>query len=368
MSLIPVTVLTDSQHHDGHRILDRILTNQNGQRITAIVPKQRRKKKRESLPGTILATRERLVRMGEGCACCTVRSDLMTKIRRIAANQSADHIVIWTEPNSDLTTLAKTFTVADGTGSVLSDVAQLEHLVMIVHAQNLLTSLPTSGVRALIQRIEIANVIVVDGLGELEMDGLEQVLAILGALNPEAHIVRGDRPDLGVTSLKGVQPFDLNQAQQRAAHDVPFKGSEENQVVSPFTYLARHPFHPYRLYQLLSTLPTGVLRAKGMFWVASHPNVAARLDIAGGSVETSPEGVWWDAVPMEQRPNSDAFRRFVRDWDPAYGDRCQEINGITLGLDEARLTTLLDACLLTKEELSTPEHWPAMEHPFHWPK
>lgn len=368
MGIIPVTVLTDSQHQDGSHILDRILTNQNGRRITAIVPKQGRKKKRESLPGTVLATRERLVRMGKGCACCTVRGDLMTKIRRIAVNQSADHIVIWAEPNSDLTTLAKTFTVADETGSVLSDVAHLEHLVMVVDAQNLLSSLHTSGVRSMIQRIELANVIAVDGLGELEMDGLEQVLAILDALNPEAHIARGDLPNLDLHSLKGAYPFDLSHAQQRAARDVPFKGSEENQLVSPFTYRARHPFHPYRLHQLLSHLPHGVLRAKGMFWVASHPNVAATLDIAGGSQETSPEGIWWDAVPIEQRPDSEAFRQFVRGWDPAYGDRCQEINGIALGLDEARLRTLLDACLLTKDELRTPENWPAMNHPFSWPK
>ena len=111
---VSVTVLAGTPGADGSRVLERILQGSNDIRLTAIVPKRGRKRKNSSGPnGSLLPTTERLVRMGEGCACCTVRGDLMTKVRRIAEEGSADHVVIQTSPGADLTTVAKTFTVAD---------------------------------------------------------------------------------------------------------------------------------------------------------------------------------------------------------------------------------------------------------------
>ena len=74
------------------------------------------------------------MRLGQGCACCTVRGDLLTKIKEIAAHKRADHIVIQSHLGDDLSMLAKTFTVADSRGTTLSDVAQLESVVTVERA------------------------------------------------------------------------------------------------------------------------------------------------------------------------------------------------------------------------------------------
>jgi G3E family GTPase len=359
-----VTVLTGL---DNNRTLERLLSQQGDARITAIVPKRGRSKKKSSYAASVLPTTERLVRMGKGCACCTVRGDLMTKIQRIAAEKTADHIVIQATPHSDLVTLAKTFTVANEAGAVLSDVARLESIVMVVDARNLLSTLETPSARAMVERIELANVIVVEGLANGHKDTNAHVLAILNALNSEARITPGDTEDIGLSSLKGEQPFNLADAQRRASQ--VNEGTHASEETIRFTYHARRPFHPTRLHALIHNPLKGVLRAKGAFWVASRPNFVGEINIAGGSRNTSAGGMWWAAVPEERHPQSDAFREFIQEvWHPAFGDRVQEISIVGFDIDQAALTALLDTCLMTDQELEKPEGWQALPHPFPWPK
>ena len=45
-------------------------------------------------------------------------------------------------------------------------------------------------------------------------------------------------------------------------------------------------------------------------------------------------------------------------WDPIWGDRCQQIVWIGIGLDRSAITAMLDVCLLTDEEMELgPEGW-----------
>ena len=97
MSLLPVTIVTGSPQQDGSRVFERILSNVNESRFTAIAPKKGKRKRKEISNVTRLSTTEQLVRLGQGCSCCTVRSDLMTKIRRIADEQSTT--TLWFTPH-----------------------------------------------------------------------------------------------------------------------------------------------------------------------------------------------------------------------------------------------------------------------------
>ena len=145
--------------------------------------------------------------------------------------------------------------------------------------------------------------------------------------------------------------------------------SESNDGTVRFDYQARRPFHPTRLHTLLAEAWSGVLRAKGNFWVASRPEVAATLDLAGGSRTTSVTGTWWSAVSADQRPNSPEFRQYMEEiWHPDFGDRHQDFSIVGVGVDEDELRARLDQCLLTDEELADPNRWTSMPDPFRWPK
>ena len=82
MRTLPVTVLAGSPIGDETWLLSRLRESTTDRRLTSIVPKGRARSRK---PGMVPTT-ERLVRLGEGCGCCTVRGDLLPKIRKIAAD------------------------------------------------------------------------------------------------------------------------------------------------------------------------------------------------------------------------------------------------------------------------------------------
>ena len=364
MNNIPVTVLAGTDRDHGHRILETILANAPGHRIAAIVPKRRSRK--TTVGERLFQTRPRTVQVGNGCSCCFVRDDIMTKVRRITTEKSADHIVIVEEPGSDLETLAKTFTVANDSGTVLSDVAYIEGMVIVIRAGCLLSTLGAPSVRSLVDRIEFANVIVVEGMAALKIDEVERILLTLQLLNPNAQITRSDLPELTLATLRATQLFELSEERSVTEHDLQSPSAEQAGPGVRFTYTTPRPFHPERLYAWIHETHPGLVRATGAFWIASRPTVVARLDIACGSSTTRADAVWWASVSPERRPNTPEFHQFVNEWHPAFGDRRQQIHISGIALDVAGMKKQLDACTLTEQEISTPEVWSTYPDPFQW--
>ena len=155
---LPVTVVTGSQGGDAW-LLESLRATSSDDRVTAIVPKGRRSSRG---PG-LVPTTERLVRMGQGCACCTVRGDLLTKVRKIVREGQAAHVLIQAPAHADLVTLAKTFTVADDQGKTLSSVASLQSVAVSIDTATFDSELRGKGGRGLVERIELADTIVLRG-------------------------------------------------------------------------------------------------------------------------------------------------------------------------------------------------------------
>lgn len=66
--------------------------------------------------------------------------------------------------------------------------------------------------------------------------------------------------------------------------------------------------------------------------------------------------LWTVAQPDAGRAQADAAA--AGRWHPVWGDRCQELVWIGMGMDEAAIRAMLDACLLTDEEMALgPEAW-----------
>jgi G3E family GTPase len=362
---LSVTVFTASPGTDGARVFDRVLGRPDGLRLTAIVPKRGQKRNRSSHGASVLPTTERLVQLGKGCSCCTVRGDLMSKIRRIAEEGLADHIVIQTGRGSDLTTLAKTFTVADGSGSVLSHVARFQNLVTVIDARSFSSTLQSSSARELIDRIELANVIVLEGTADLSSDEKERVRCAAEALNSDVEIAESDDEGFSLSSVQAKEPFDLNAGQRRSLRYARDSNVDPSSLVVRFDFQERRPFHPGRLHSFLAEDWPGLLRVKGSFWMASRPDQAGSIDVAGSSRITSFDGMWWSSVPAHRRPDSPEFRQYMKKiWHPEFGDRHHDLAIVGVGLDEEELRVRLDQCLLTDEELVEPSLWSTMPDPF----
>eukprot|EP00877_Chromochloris_zofingiensis_P002580 jgi/Chrzof1/12322/Cz06g30090.t1 len=71
----------------------------------------------------------------------------------------------------------------------------------------------------------------------------------------------------------------------------------------------------------------------------------------------------WNAARSDLLADTDAPSS-SSSWDPLWGDRCQELVWIGINMDQASQRAMLDACLLTDEEMALgPEGWSQFEDP-----
>jgi hypothetical protein len=120
-----------------------------------------------------------------------------------------------------------------------------------------------------------------------------------------------------------------------------------------FIYERRIPFHPQRFHDCLKREWPGVIRSKGVFWLATRLKFAGFWSQAGAISRHECAGNFWAAVPRAQWPEDRAH--IERVWKGDNGDCRQEIVLIGQNMDCDALTEMFDHCLLTEEEIATNE-------------
>ena len=127
--------------------------------------------------------------------------------------------------------------------------------------------------------------------------------------------------------------------------------------ISSFVYRARRPFHPERLWNLIGDGGfSGVLRSKGLFYLASRMDDVQEWSQAGEYLHIEDAGGW-----QEDSDGQDS----ETDWDPEYGYRRQEIVFIGMKMDQEEICRELDGCLLNEKELELePKDWMTFSDPF----
>jgi len=142
--------------------------------------------------------------------------------------------------------------------------------------------------------------------------------------------------------------------------------------ITSFVYKRRKPFHPKRLYDLLDKSIEGVMRSKGYSWLATRHNRMAEWNNAGKLYRIEGGGPWFDCnmrfkMALKTHPellNQPQVQDILKDFVKPWGDRRQEIVVIGAGISEAEITKLLDACLLSDEEMKAgPEAWKKLDDP-----
>ena len=187
-----VTILIGAPGTNGVKLARRLYQDDPATTVKAIVPWPSKKGSSNQGNLTMVSTSERLKRLGSGCSCCTVRGDVLGKVRRIVDSSEADRVLIQASPQSDLDALAKTFSVADQNGAVLGDVAFIDQVVTVVDGSSLLKTLKSNSLHRLIEVVRTADSVWVDGAAGLEPQVRVDVLQALKTMNPEAHILLGD--------------------------------------------------------------------------------------------------------------------------------------------------------------------------------
>ncbi len=324
---------------------------------------------------------EKMVEMSNGCICCTLREDLLIEIAKLAREGKFDHLLIESTGVSEPMPVAETFTFRDEAGHSLGDIAKIDTMVTVVDALNFLKdytsidNLQTRGtavaeedertiVDLLVDQIEFANVILINKIDLIPDEERRKIRAMIVALNPKAKIYETTNSEVNLDTVMGTGLYDEAEAKQTEGwldSLVEYTPETEEYGIANFVYESRVPFHPDRLYKVFSQSWPGVIRSKGVFWLATRLKHVGYWSQAGSMCQNQCLGFFWNAIPRDEWPEDPKeLEEIKRVSKGPYGDCRQEIVLIGADMDQEALTKMLDDALLTeKEQAFGPDEWKA---------
>jgi G3E family GTPase len=328
---------------------------------------------------------EEVIELSNGCICCRLREDMLDEVGRLAEQRDFEYLLVESSGISEPIPVAQTF--AHGFEDASFDptgIYELDTMVSVLDAHSFWQGFDSGRAltdddvepddervpeEVLMDQIEFCDVIVLNKCDLVPDEELDEIEAVIQALQPRAKIIRTEHGQIDPTELLDTGRFNFEQASQSAGwkqelqeghgHDA---AAEEHGVAS-FVYEKQRPFHPNRIAEFLTTLPEDVIRAKGFFWVTGREDIAMGMDKAGQSVRVGPSGQWIAALPEAQQERYFAARPGIEeDWDDEWGDRGIQLVFIGRDIEQEALVAELDECLLTDDEMASD--WSRFDDPF----
>lgn len=393
---IPVTILSGALGAGKTTTLNHLLTNAGGRELAVLVNDMGAVNVDAEL---IEAQGDGITELSNGCICCDLRDDLEVAVSKLARRGDFDHLVVESSGISEPAPVARLFTTGPASAPY-----RLDTLATVVDASAFQSTLADDDVvttedirrtrrgeadsadevrplsELLVAQVECADVILLnkcDLAGEATIDETEELLE---SLNPGARIHRTVDGEIAADAIVDTGLFDPEttsetESWKRAVehatghhHDDHDEDSHEHAHdpastygVTSVAFQSRRPLHPGRFASLLESLPAGLLRAKGLFWVAGREDVVLRYSRVGPNQSVTVHGNWIASLPEERRETQRRLHPDV-EWDEEWGDRRTELVFIGRDLDEDALRSELSDCELTDAEMDAD--WSAFENPF----
>ena len=389
---LPVTVLSGFLGAGKTTILSHILNNREGKKVAVIVNDMSEINIDANMVKSEVSLshkEEKLIEMSNGCICCTLREDLLLEVNKLAKDDKFDYLVIESTGISEPLPVAETFTFADEDGVSLSDVATLDTMVTVVDAVNFLKDydeakyLKESGeslgeddersvADLLVDQVEFADILLISKTDLVEASEVSRLKAILKTLNTHAQIIPISLGKIDIDKVINTNLFDFERAEKAPGWLKEMQGEHvpetEEYGISSFSYVARRPFYPEKIHNLLhDTKRFGkLIRSKGYFWLGTRPEFVGQWNQAGGIARYSFAGRFWKSVPKKDWPEDEESLNIInKQWVEPFGDMRQELVFIGQNLNKEGMTEALDDCLLTDEDiLKGKAHWATFTDPF----